>query len=696
MRLTIYIKDWVVSHPNPDSYREGGARRRRSRGAVCQHPKEPSLQVPSRDFLFKPSKFLALTIVLLLLVTLKLTAGNTIPDTITVNTVTVTAMNHTRELPFSFHIVDSSLIASERSSDIGRLLQYSSPVIVKRYGTDGLSSLSLRGMSGTHTSVIWNGIEINAPLNGQTDFTLLPVFAVDKIQINSGGANLSGISGTIGGALVFSSDEMAVDGIALKCFTGGGNYGKNNAGVSFSAGNVKVESTTKLWFRNAENNFPFVNENAPGGPETLRRVNASSHMRGAMQDVSVSGQRQHFSAHLWFSDANRQLPSAVNTVQQDLGEKQQDMSIRAVLNYRYIGEKVKTEVITGYINELNIYDYQLAGVHGNNRSETYTLRSSFRLPTTDRFRFTLYIGDELQKATSLSFVKTHLRNMLSASAVSDFNLNERLLLQAQVRDIAVSGEKSVPEVTVGASFKTDRTGADILKANFSRNVKYPSLNDLYWSPGGNTGLKPEVSTGAEIAFSHSGERKKTVYSDYSVALFDARVNDLIQWAPGSFSFWEAQNLKSVNNGGVEVSATTFYNPGSARLKIMTSYALTRSVITGSDVANDASVGGQLIYTPYHVINAVVTGEYGIFRLQSSLLFNSKRYTVSDDSEYLKGYMVSDVSAGAVLKSKNTTFNIDISVDNLFSAAYESTKGYPMPLRTFMIDLLLTLNPKSYK
>jgi vitamin B12 transporter len=641
-------------------------------------------------------KSIVLTAVMVMLVTFNLSAANTIPDTIKVKTVTVTAMNHSRELPFSLHNVDSSLIVSERCSDIGRLLQYSLPVIIKSYGTDGLSSLSIRGMSGIHTSVIWNGIELNSSMNGQTDFTLLPVFAADQVSIKPGGANLSEISGTIGGTVAISSDDAINKGSAAKCFISGGSFGKNAGGFSFRAGNGTIISTTRLWFRNAENNFSFVNENAPGGPETLHRTNASSHMRSAMQDVSYAWNQSHISAHIWFSDASRQLPSAVTTVQQNLGEEQQDRSLRATLNYRYLGAKLKTDVTSGYINETNIYDYRLAAIHSNNRSETYTLKSSFRPALKGIFRFTLNIGDELQKASCLSYDKTHFRNMLSVSAVSDISINDRLMTQVQIRDIAVSGGKSVPEFTLGASFKTDKAGQDILKANLSRNVKYPSLNDLFWSPGGNTGLRPEISTGGEIAFSHSGDSRNLIYSELSVALFDAQVKDLIQWAPGSHSYWEAQNLKSVNTGGAEVSATTFYSPGNIRLKLLTSYALTRSVITSSDVANDASVGSQLIYTPCHVVNAVFAGEYGKLRFQSSLLFNSRRYIVSDNSQYLKGYLVNDVTAGLLLKSENTKFNIDISVDNLFNAAYESTKGYPMPLRTFMIDLLLTFNSKSDK
>ena len=52
-----------------------------------------------------------------------------------------------------------------------------------------LSTISFRGTGAGHTSVIWNGVNINQPTIGQTDFSLFPVFAFDDIRIFYGASS---------------------------------------------------------------------------------------------------------------------------------------------------------------------------------------------------------------------------------------------------------------------------------------------------------------------------------------------------------------------------------------------------------------------------------------------------------------------------------------------------------------------------
>ena len=50
---------------------------------------------------------------------------------------------------------------------------------LKTYGNNQLSTISLRGTTASQTAVLWNGININSPTLGQTDFSLLPFFLFD-------------------------------------------------------------------------------------------------------------------------------------------------------------------------------------------------------------------------------------------------------------------------------------------------------------------------------------------------------------------------------------------------------------------------------------------------------------------------------------------------------------------------------------
>jgi vitamin B12 transporter len=610
------------------------------------------------------------------------------PDTIKVSTITVTAANYNREMPFSSILIDSSLIESNRHTDVGRLLQYSAPVFLKRYGTDGIASLSVRGLSGSHTGVIWNGIEINAPMTGQTDFSLLPAFAIEQIKLSPGGADLSNISGSIGGKLEISGDDKISAGFHSRAYLGRGSYGKYSGGLALSAGSAKFESSTKVWFRNAQNNFLFYKDSIGGSVKQYRK-NSAVHSRGVLEDITFSGKRQLISAHAWYNDTYRELPSPVNSA--ELYGNQKDKSLRVTLNYKYVGNRIKMDLVSGYINETNIFNDSLPQHHGNNKSQTFSIRSAIRVRGSGSMGFSFNIGDEFQKASSLSYDKTRFRNMMSVSVLSDYQLGEKLRFLAQMREVIIDAAGSVPELTIGASFKTDNTGKNVIKANISHNTRYPCLNDLFWSPGGNEKLKTETSTGGELEFTHFGNRENVIFADLSVTLFDSKVTDLIQWAQGQYSYWEAMNLKNVNANGAELAATTYFQPGMTKLKVLSSYAFTRSIITSSETANDASVGSQIIYMPRHTVNLLLTAEYKIFKLESSMLYSSRRFTASDNSEWLKGYFLTDLSAGLSLSGQRAKIDVDLSVDNLLNAEYESVKGYPMPLRTFMLNLILTPN-----
>ena len=302
--------------------------------------------------------------------------GYSQPDTLRMQTVSVTAISSDRIMPFTIVSVDPMLKEWNSFTDLGKLFQTSSPVFVRRIGTDGLSSLSIRGMSGSHTNVTWNDININAPMNGQIDFTLLPLFAADELTLTMGGGNLKNLSGTMGGSLDISSSAPRKKGMETALSSTTGSSGLYGGALSFSASDGTIfSSRSRIWFRRADNNFMFVNENAPGGPDTLRRVNATVNMGGFLQDFFIRGKRQALSAHFWFNDSFRELPSPVTSVQQNLGETQSDRSFRSVLKYSFNGNIFKTDITAGYVSDINIYAYDLAGIHGDNRSQTFISRA---------------------------------------------------------------------------------------------------------------------------------------------------------------------------------------------------------------------------------------------------------------------------------------------------------------------------------
>src|SRR5258708_1949411 len=74
----------------------------------------------------------------------------------------------------------------------------------KSYGNNQLSTISFRGTSASHTAVLWNGININSPTLGQTDFALLPVFLMEDIAVQYGTASSQYGTDALGGSIILS------------------------------------------------------------------------------------------------------------------------------------------------------------------------------------------------------------------------------------------------------------------------------------------------------------------------------------------------------------------------------------------------------------------------------------------------------------------------------------------------------------
>jgi vitamin B12 transporter len=82
---------------------------------------------------------------------------------------------------------------------VTRLLQFHSPIHFKENGFGMASSPAFRGTTAQHTAVVWNGINLNSALDGQTDFNALA--ASGNWSVRPGGGSVLFGSSAIGGTV---------------------------------------------------------------------------------------------------------------------------------------------------------------------------------------------------------------------------------------------------------------------------------------------------------------------------------------------------------------------------------------------------------------------------------------------------------------------------------------------------------------
>ena len=140
---------------------------------------------------------------LALMLSLQLNGQAYNPDeAILIGEVRVRAESDQRDyLGFKSTHLDSALLAQYNHQTIADLLSGNSVIHVKSFGSGGLATPSFRGTGPSHTRVSWNDVNLNSPMLGQFDLSLIPAGFIDGVNIYYGAGSMGINSGGFGGVI---------------------------------------------------------------------------------------------------------------------------------------------------------------------------------------------------------------------------------------------------------------------------------------------------------------------------------------------------------------------------------------------------------------------------------------------------------------------------------------------------------------
>jgi iron complex outermembrane receptor protein len=260
-----------------------------------------------------------------------------------------------------------------------------------------------------------------------------------------------------------------------------------------------------------------------------------------------------------------------------------------------------------------------------------------------------------------------------------------------IREILDRGELLIPDFSAGTQYRLVSGKEYLLKANFSRNSKIPSLNDLYWMPGGNPDLRNEYSYTYELSATAHEKIAHSLDLKFDLTLFRNDIRDMIQWHPGEYSYWTADNIRSVRTSGLETSFSLGYSRGKLASGLTGNYSFTRAVNLSSAPGENISAGNQLIYVPEHQGNCTMVAGYGWFQASWVLTYTGRRYVTADNSDFLPGYVLNNLTAGCRFTTRATLLSLTCGVENIFNTSYQAIAHYPMPGRSFSMKLLIQIS-----
>ncbi|HEY0741062.1 MAG TPA: TonB-dependent receptor [Chryseosolibacter sp.] len=583
--------------------------------------------------------------------------------------------------------VDSTMLSLASSGSVTDLLRKQGLGHIRTYGPGGLASPSFRGSGSSHTSVLWNGINLVSPLNGQLDLSLLPAGLFDEAIVQSGGSTSLSGNGSIGGNIHLNNTFHFNEGLRISGASHIGSFGSEyyDAGVKFS--NSKLGTSTKIFVTQADNDFKFENRSVFPA-EIQRRAHSAFQQHGLLQQLHYQTPRAGiFSLKFWYQDSEYEIPNPTAILRASEATEENEF-YRVLGGWNFSSEKVDLSYQGALITQRLIYSDPVLDQYSDNRYKSIIQNIEANLDFRNKTQLTSGIHYTWEEGLAVDFGNsTPTRNRFALFSAWKINTLEKVVFSLSGREEIVNGTLMPFAPQVSANYQA--TPAISIFTTLSRNYRIPTFNDLYWKGGstrGNPNLKTETSLSAEAGLGLSTQN----ISIKSVA-FTNHVDDWILWSPINGHAWEPQNIKKVWSRGIETQLSAKATLGTVRSSLSGLYSFTRS--TNEDVyanGNSNEEGKQLILTPMHEGSLTLEVRYQTYSLRLVNTYTGEQFNDSDNTPYniVEDYLITNLWLSKVVEGKRYSLNFIGEVNNLLNVQYVARPGYPMPGRNFKIGIQL--------
>ncbi|MDT7830278.1 TonB-dependent receptor [Pricia sp. S334] len=559
------------------------------------------------------------------------------------------------------HLSDSTI--QHGGTFLTSLLAFHSNIHFKENGYGMVSSPAFRGTNASHTAVVWNGININSPLNGQVDFNTLAPLNYSSVDIRSGGGSVQFGTGAIGGSVHLNNALRFDEHFDHRALIGYGSFDTQKVSYEQGFGNGKWSHSFGVNYLASDNDYAYL--------KTDRR-----NQNGEFRNISFN-----FNAGYVLTDKN-----VLRLYHQTFtGDRNLSGTLVAPGRSRYEDDRSHTQLEWVNLGQKSVSTLKLAHLYEgfkhfeNKDSDTFSegkvttllARYSHDIEFSDAFRLNSYLEYDHYRGEGGSFGSPQ-RNDVALTALARHKVAADFVYSVGLRK-DFSSDFSSPLVFSldGAYTLSQHYG---LQLSASRNFRSPTFNDLYWVPGGNLDLVPENSYQIDL-----GQVLEFGSMTFNLNGYYIATNDMIRWLPSGSGLWSPSNVDEVRIYGLEGEFTLDYPIQKKQaLVVKANYAYT--------VSEDKATREQLIYVPFHRANASVAYNLSSVRLFYQHLYNGP---VSIIGGQLAGYQVAN--AGITYSSKlggRIQYEVGLTLNNVFNSYYENVALRPMPNRNIQTQLLL--------
>ncbi len=549
-----------------------------------------------------------------------------------------------------------------RMGTLTDLLRTESNIYFRDFGPGSSSTISMFGSKSNEVALVWNGIKVANPMLGVNDYSMISPADMTSLRVARVGSSTAYGSGSGAGAILLDQG-IGESAYPVSLSAGWSSINQLTGAIDYTRSEGKWKSRTSVSGQISKNNYSYTN--LAGDQDKL--PHARSHFLNASHHSEFHvASNQSWTMSIWTRKHYREIPPLLTESRSEAD--QADAFVRSVVQYHYLQPRHRLHIKAYYGFQNQHYQNPLISLNAHHRFRNGQLRMDNEWQPVPKIYVKYGLQNNYFSSLSDNYRNHEMQNRISTYAQAHYELN---ILPLEVILLGqpewVSGQKTGWTTEMKIRYQHALFGRWSIFAN--KNIVWPTLNDLYWVPGGNPDLLPEHNRMGGLSWKKDWPENL----QSSTTFYYREANNWIQWLPGDLGFWSPVNAHKGRSFGMNVELQKDFNK---HVSTKGGYQFVRTFVLDERAAHH-----QAIYTPRHMWS--IHGSYHIntqweVRLYGE--FTSTRYVTKDHSVLLKPYFLGH----AVLNYnvRNLPWTIGLQVRNLFDTDYQGIKNRPMPGRQF--------------
>ena len=558
--------------------------------------------------------------------------------------------------------LNDSVIQNNQAS-LTSLLRYNSVIYFKENGNGMVSSPSFRGTTAQQTAVIWNGININSQLNGQTDFNTLTTRDFNSITVRAGGGSVIYGSGAVGGTIHLNNEVAFKEKFENQLRLNYGSFETFGTNYTLDIATDKISTNASISHNQSENDYEYIGYDKKNANGQYENTSFNSHFG---YRINRNNEIKLFS---YLFDGSRNFSG---TIASPSKSNYLDFNTRNLVEWTNYSGLFTSKTKMAYLTEeYKYFENKALENFTTGNANTFIAKYDLLYNWSSKIKINSII-DYTQNSGSGSSLTRNKREIGSFSLLFKHQIAKKFSYEASLRKEITSNYKSPLLYSLGGNLQLFKWYA--LKFSGSKNFRIPTFNDLYWQGSGNLNLKPESSLQAEIGqvFSYKN-------ASLTTTAFYSKITDMLRWLPNVSGQWQPNNTDKVSIYGLEALFHWNKDFTNSSIQLNGTYAYT--------ISENADTNKQLIYVPFHKATSSAAYRFKRITFTYQNLFNGAVFTSSDNAYKLKEYSVSNISLEYKIGNKKP-MSVSFQVLNLENKPYQNVLSRPMPGRNYMMNLTL--------